>query len=69
MWKITLIAWIIFIILKKIYDIMIGAMSTEEKLLCKFRSELPLRVIVFGGITVLELIVAIILTIITIIQW
>lgn len=69
MLKITVIAWIVFIILKIVFDILIKNMSTEEKLICKFKDELPTRLIVFGGVTALEFIVSVILTIITVIQW
>lgn len=69
MWKFALIAWIIFIVLKKLLDIVIGGMSVEEKLSCTVKNEIPLRVMVFCGITILEFIAAVILTIVTIIKW
>ena len=69
MWKIALIAWLIFAILKWVYGIMIDAMSGEEKVKCKLFNEIPMRLIVVGGVTLVELIIAIIMTIITIINW
>ena len=69
MWKIALIAWLIFVILKWVFGIMIDAMSVEEKAAFTLRDETPKRLIVVGGITLVELMIAVILTIITIIKW
>ena len=69
MWKIALIAWIIFAILKWVYGIMIDAMSVEEKIACKLSNEIPMRLIVVGGITLIEFITTIVMTVITIIKW
>ena len=69
MWKIALIAWLIFVILKWVFGIMIDAMSGEEKAAFKIRDEIPKQLIVVGGVTLVELIIAVIMTIITIIKW
>ena len=69
MWKLTLIAWLIFAILKWVYGIMINAMSGEEKAAFTLSNEIPKRLIVVGGVTLVELIIAVIMTIITIIKW
>ena len=69
MWKIALIAWLIFAILKWVYGIMINAMSGEEKAAFTLSNEIPKRLIVVGGVTLVELIIAVIMTIITIIKW
>lgn len=68
MWKLTLIAWLIFVVLKWIFGIMIDTMSFEEKVACKIRNELPMRLIVVGGITFIEFITTIVLAVITIIK-
>ena len=69
MWKLTLIAWLIFVVLKWVFGIMIDAMSGEEKAVFTISHEIPMRLIVVGGITLVELIIAVIMTIITIIKW
>ena len=69
MWKITLIAWIIFIVLKRIFDVLIEAMSVEEKLIFKYKETIPSRLVIVGGITILSFLISVILTIITIVTW
>lgn len=68
MWKLALIAWLIFVVLKWIFGIMIDAMSVEEKIACKVSNEIPMRLMVVGGITLIELIMTIVITIIAIIK-
>lgn len=68
MWKLALIAWLIFGILKWIYGIMIDGMEIEEKAAFTINHEIPLRLKVVGGLTLVELITTIIVTIIAIIK-
>lgn len=69
MWKLTLIAWLIFVVLKWAFGIMIDAMSSEEKAAFTISNEIPMRIIVVGGITLIEFITTIVITVITIIKW
>ena len=69
MWKLTLIAWLIFVVLKWVFGIMIDAMSGEEKAAFTISHEIPMRLIVVGGITLIEFITTIVMTVITIIKW
>lgn len=68
MWKLALIAWLIFVVLKKIFDIMIDGMEIEEKAAFTINHEMPLRLVVVGGITLVELIMTILISIIAIIK-
>ena len=68
MWKLTLIAWLIFVVLKWVFGIMINAMSGEEKAAFTISNEIPMRLIVVGGITLIEFIMTIVMTVITIIK-
>ena len=69
MWKITLIAWVIFFVLRIVANIMAGSLSTEEQLIYKTKNQFPLRLDILGCVIGLEFIVSVILTIITIIRW
>lgn len=68
MWKLALIAWLIFVVLKWVFGIMINAMSGEEKAAFTISNEIPMRLIVVGGITLIEFIMTIVMTVITIIK-
>ena len=69
MWKLALIAWLIFVVLKWVFGIMIDAMSGEEKAAFAINHEIPMRLMVVGGITLIEFITTIVMTVITIIRW
>ena len=66
MWKIALIAWIIFIVLKQLFHILIDGMSSVEKQTFLNGNTLPLHIQIVGVIMLLEFVASVILTIITI---
>ena len=66
MWKIALIAWIIFIVLKRLFHILIDGMSSVEKQTFLNGNTLPLHIQIVGAIMLLEFVASVILTIITI---
>ena len=67
--KITIIAWLVFIILKIVGNIMAESMSPEEKAIYVVNGRLPFRMCILGCVIGLEFIISVILTVITIIKW
>ena len=67
--KITIIAWLVFVILKIVGNIMAESMSSEEKAIYVVNGQFPFRVCILGCVIGLEFIISVILTVITIIKW
>lgn len=67
--KITIIMWILVLVFRFVAVIMVRGMSVEEKLVYKFRDEMPLRMLVLNAAWFLSIVAALVLTVITIIKW
>lgn len=67
--KITIIMWILVLVFRFVAVLMVRGMSVEEKLVYKFRDEMPLRMLVLNAAWFLSIVAALVLTVITIIKW
>ena len=67
--KITIIMWILVLVFRFVAVLMVRGMSVEEKLVYKFRDEMPLRLLVLNAAWLLSIVAALVLTVITIIKW
>lgn len=69
MLKVTIISWVIFIVLCITLKVMAISMSDEEKLVYKFKEELPTRCAVLTLLLLLSFLESLVVTIITIVKW
>lgn len=68
MWKLALISWLLFAVLKWLYEIMAHSLSEEEEAVYAISNGLPKRLLVFTGIVLVEFKISVILSIIAIIK-
>ena len=61
--------WILVLVFRSVAVLMARGMSVEEKLIYKFRDEMPLRMLVLNAVWFLSIVAALVLTVITIIKW
>lgn len=69
MLKVTIISWVIFVVLYITLKVMAISMSDEEKLVYKFKEELPTRCVVLTLLLLLSFLESLVVTIITIVKW
>lgn len=67
--KITIIAWIAFVVFYILTKLMVYSMSFEELAVAKIREEYPVRLIVFYILMVLAFLASLVFTVITVITW
>ena len=67
--KATIIMWIILLVVYLIFQILVASLSSEEKFNAIMFKIYPPRVMITGLLFFLNLVAAIIMTIVTIIKW
>ena len=67
--KITIIAWIAFVVLYILAKLMVYSMSFRELAVAKMQEEYPVRLLICYILMVLSFLASLVLTVITVITW